>query len=149
MALILCPSCGAEVSNMAAACPKCGAPINSTNHQSNEDRVNMFLATHSSKLPAASIPQIRQMLLAKPEKINVAMAVDYKDPMIAFVLCFLLGGLGIHRFFIGDTGIGVAQLVLFWLTCTASSIWAIVDLFLIWDATRQKNYEALMFAINC
>ena len=102
---------------MAAACPKCGAPIKSTNSQSNEDRVNVFLATHSSKLPAASIPQIRQMLLAKPEKINAAMAVDYKDPMIAFILCLLLGGLGIHRFFIGDTGIGVAQLLLFWLTC--------------------------------
>ncbi len=146
MALINCPSCAAEVSDMAQTCPKCGAPLQSTT-SSIEDKVNLFLATHSSHLPAAMIPQIRQTLLAKPTKIDMAMAVDFKDPMIAFILCFFLGGLGIHRFFIGDTGIGAAQLILTILLCGSGGLWAFIDLFLIWGDTRQKNYENLMAAI--
>lgn len=146
MALINCPSCAAEVSDMAQTCPKCGAPLQSTT-SSVEDKVNLFLATHSSHLPAAMIPQIRQALLAKPTKIDMAMSVDFKDPMIAFILCFFLGGFGIHRFFIGDTGIGAAQLILTILLCGSGSLWAFIDLFLIWGDTRQRNYENLMTVI--
>ncbi len=147
MALINCPSCAAEVSDMALTCPKCGAPLKNATSPI-EDKVNLFLATHSSHLPAAMIPQIKQALLARPDKIDAAMAVDFKDPMIAFILCFVLGGFGVHRFFIGDMGIGAAQLILTLVLCGTGGLWALIDLFLIWGATRQKNYENLMAVIS-
>jgi TM2 domain-containing membrane protein YozV len=50
-----------------------------------------------------------------------------KKILPAFLLCFFLGFLGIHRFYDGKTGSGVAQL----LTCGGLGIWALVDLIII------------------
>ena len=47
-----------------------------------------------------------------------------KSKITAILLCFFLGGFGIHRFYLGYTLIGVIQL----LTLGGFIIWAIVDL---------------------
>ena len=47
-----------------------------------------------------------------------------KSKITAILLCFFLGGLGIHRFYLGYTLIGVIQL----LTFGGFLIWVIVDL---------------------
>jgi TM2 domain-containing membrane protein YozV len=46
-------------------------------------------------------------------------------------LLSLIGIGGIGRFYIGDIGIGVAQLLVGWLTCGLGLIWSIVDAILI------------------
>ncbi|MDG2489061.1 MAG: TM2 domain-containing protein [Roseibacillus sp.] len=46
-----------------------------------------------------------------------------KKKLIAFLLCTFLGPLGIHRFYVGKTGSGVAQL----LTIGGLGLWALVD----------------------
>lgn len=40
------------------------------------------------------------------------MAKSNKSKVAAALLCFFLGGFGIHRFYLGYTGLGIAQLVL-------------------------------------
>ena len=40
---------------------------------------------------------------------------------------------------IGDTGLGIGKL----LTCGGLGLWAIIDLFMIMGATREKNMEKL------
>ena len=62
-----------------------------------------------------------------------------KDPTVALLLSIFLGGLGVDRFYIGDIGLGVAKL----LTGGGLFIWAIVDWFLIRNATAAKNTEAI------
>ena len=47
-----------------------------------------------------------------------------KSKLTAILLCFFLGSLGIHRFYLGYTLIGVIQL----LTFGGILIWVIVDL---------------------
>ena len=47
-----------------------------------------------------------------------------KSKLTAILLCFFLGSLGIHRFYLGYTIIGVIQL----LTFGGFLIWVIVDL---------------------
>ena len=47
-----------------------------------------------------------------------------KSKLTAILLCFFLVSLGIHRFYLGDTLIGVIQL----LTFGGLLIWVIVDL---------------------
>ncbi len=55
-----------------------------------------------------------------------ASATD-KRILPAFLLCFFLGCFGIHRFYVGKTGSGVAQL----LTLGGLGIWALIDLIIL------------------
>ncbi len=50
-----------------------------------------------------------------------------KKKMVAMALCLFLGYFGAHRFYLGYTGYGVAQL----LTFGGFGIWTLVDLVLI------------------
>ena len=59
----------------------------------------------------------RQAKAMSPEK------TASKSQLVAALLCFFLGGLGIHRFYLGYTGIGVIQL----LTAGGCGIWALID----------------------
>ena len=43
------------------------------------------------------------------------------------MLCFFLGGLGIHRFYVGKTATGVAQLI----TLGGCGIWVLIDFIMI------------------
>jgi len=60
-----------------------------------------------------------------------------KNPVSVFGFSVFLGGLGVDRFIIGDTGLGIGKL----LTAGGLGVWTIVDLFLIAKATRRKNME--------
>ncbi|GHO53956.1 TM2 domain-containing protein [Ktedonobacter robiniae] len=50
-----------------------------------------------------------------------------KDWLITLLLCFFLGWLGVHRFYVGKTGTGIAML----LTLGGCGIWAFIDFILI------------------
>lgn len=65
------------------------------------------------------------------------VAAPPKSKAVAALLCFFLGGLGIHRFYTGQVGLGLALLLttlflgwtLVWLVVTF--VWVMVDLVLI------------------
>lgn len=69
--------------------------------------------------------------------------LQFKDPTTLLIVSLLGGSLGIDRFMLGDTGIGVAKL----LTCGGLGIWAIVDWFMIMPATREKNMMHLQSVV--
>jgi hypothetical protein len=52
------------------------------------------------------------------------MPFSDKSKMIAGLLQIFLGSFGVGRFYTGHIGLGVAQLLLGWLTC---GIWPLVD----------------------
>lgn len=47
--------------------------------------------------------------------------------LVTVLLCFFLGALGIHRFYVGKTGSGILQL----LTGGGCGVWAIIDFIMI------------------
>jgi TM2 domain-containing membrane protein YozV len=55
------------------------------------------------------------------------------------IISIVIGSLGIDRFMIGDTTLGIIKLI----TCGGLGIWTIVDWFLIMGATKEKNTENL------
>ena len=50
-----------------------------------------------------------------------------KSKLVAGLLQILLGGLGIGRFYTGDTGLAVGQLLVTLFTCGIGGIWGVVD----------------------
>lgn len=72
-------------------------------------------------IPAAAPPAVAQP--APPVRND-------RNKYVAAVIAFLLGSLGIHRFYLGRTGSGIAMLV---LTCTVVGLlitgpWAFIDM---------------------
>jgi hypothetical protein len=47
-----------------------------------------------------------------------------KDWMTTLLLAIFLGSLGVHRFYVGKTGTGIAQI----FTCGGCLVWQIVDI---------------------
>ena len=75
-----------------------------------------------------------------PQMLQV---MQFKDPTICLIISLFAGSLGIDRFFIGDTGLGIAKLI----TCGGFGIWTIVDWFLIMGAARDKNMQKLQMVL--
>lgn len=104
-------------------------------------KVDLLISTYADKFKPEHIMAIRQKLETMPDDSYTALQVlPLKSPMIGILLGLFLGGLGVDRFYAGNTGLGIAKL----LTCGGFGIWTIVDLFLIMDAVRDANYETFV-----
>ncbi len=109
-----------------------------------EQKVDMFIMTNSKFFESHQVFQVRERLLQVDDsKWGMIQSISFQDPTIVLIVSFLAGYLGIDRFMIGDTGLGVAKL----LTCGGLGIWAIIDLFMIMGATRERNMAKLQQVI--
>lgn len=103
-------------------------------------KVDMYMMTNSKFFESHQVNQIRERLLNVDEsKWGMIQSLSLKDPQTSLIVSILAGTLGIDRFMIGDTGLGVGKL----LTCGGLGVWAIIDIFMIQAATREKNFQAL------
>jgi TM2 domain-containing membrane protein YozV len=108
-------------------------------------KVDMFIMQNSKFFESHHLPMIRERLLELDDsKWTQVQMIQYKDPTTIMIVSILAGNLGIDRFMIGDTGIGVGKLI----TCGGLGIWAIVDWFMIMGATREKNMEKFLLSIS-
>ena len=122
--------------------------------------VNMLLMSNAKYFPSMRIPELKQLLTEMgPEKASQVLAGGFKDPMVSLILGLVVGCLGVDRFYIGDTSMGVLKIIVFIITLTIAClscgilffipyIWPVFDLFFIMDATKEKNYQQLMTNIQ-
>lgn len=105
-----------------------------------QQKVDMFILANSEKLPVEKVSFVREKLLSMDDsKWGILSTIQFKSPNTALLLSIFLGGYGIDRFYIGNTGLGIGKL----LTCGGLGIWAIVDWFLISGSTKEENYNKL------
>ena len=103
-------------------------------------KVDMFIMSNGKFFEGHQMNMIRERLLALDDsKWAVLSTTQFKDPTTTLIVSLLAGSLGIDRFMIGDTGLGVGKL----LTCGGMGIWAIIDWFQIQKATREKNMQKI------
>ena len=107
---------------------------------------NLLLLNYSKYFPESSLGIIKSKIdNFDDSKISMMYMQNYKDPTISILLSVLVGSLGADRFFIGDTALRVVKL----LTCGGLGIWSLIDLFLIMDATKQKNLSKFLITFDC
>lgn len=95
-----------------------------------------------SELPPGMRQQIgRSGGLSNDTRVLLLYEANKKTALVAYLLWFFLGLFGGHNFYLGRTGVAVAQLI---LTLTligmvVTIVWAIVDAFLIPGWVRRQN----------
>ena len=80
--------------------------------------------------PLSSFPELATILatVQPPTLGSAPYAVDErKSKLVAGLLGIILGGLGVHRFYLGYIGIGVAQIVVSFVTCGIGSFWGLIE----------------------
>ena len=107
-----CPECGAEIKEGAKFCDKCGAKIG-------------VEAKAEGNTPNA----------------NTNDNMQPKSKQAAGLLQIFLGCFGIGRFYLGYTGIGVAQLLVSIFTCGIGAIWPFIDGILILTGTPNVDAQ--------
>lgn len=110
-----------------------------------EQEVDMYIMQNRENFPQEQLPYLRNRLLAMTENqfAGVTM-VQLKSPTTMLIISIFLGGYGIDRFMLGQTGAGVGKL----LTAGGCGIWAIIDWFNIQRMTRDYNWEKMMMVLQ-
>ena len=117
-----CENCGGSIQPGATHCRKCGSAV----PQVAEARpVSPQTGLQAGQQPVNVI--IQQAPAAQPQQVGPPV----KSKVVAGVLGIFLGAFGIHRFYLGHTGIGLAQLLITVLTCGYGSLitgpWGLIE----------------------
>lgn len=109
-----------------------------------KQKIDLYLTSNSKYFEASAIPIIRNKLEKADDNTFLTLqACELKDPTTILLVSLFLGTLGIDRFMLGDTGMGVLKL----LTCGCCGILTIIDWFTIIRKTKQKNLAIISMVI--
>lgn len=122
-----------------------------------ENKITVAMEKYGRQIPTVNVALLREkMQNAEDNCMDELMNLPVKSRWIAFWLSFFLGGIGAGRFYLGDTKIGVAHIVVTVLAgalafvpilgviaSIVSSIRAIAELFLCFNKAKNDNYKLL------
>lgn len=109
-----------------------------------QDKVDTYIMTNQKYLPAEKIVFLKQKLLEIDEtKFSLVSAVEMKDPTTLLLVSIFLGTLGIDRFMLGETGMGILKL----LTVGLCGVLTIIDWFTIQKKNQDLNFNNLMLVL--
>lgn len=109
-----------------------------------KSKIDLYLTTNAKYFEPSAIPIIRQKLeAANDEALVTLQACELKDPTTLLLISIFLGSLGVDRFMLGDTGMGVLKL----LTGGLCGILSIIDWFTIGKKAKQKNLATISMVL--
>ena len=137
---MFCRNCGNEISDeLAVACMKCGCNPRAGNHycpncgvQVNENQVICV----KCGVGLNTQPQYKPGLTSQ-----FGISGGAKDRSIAGLLALLLGGFGVHQFYLGNTLSGILHIVVTWATCGLGGIISLVEGIRYLTMSDQEFYD--------
>ena len=129
---MFCNKCGKDINDEAAICIHCGCSVNTSNKSKKVapvDKTKKFCSKCGGEMhdEADVCVHCGCSVTKNNTSSNILDTGGEKSGMIALILCFFFGYLGVHRFYSGHILFGILQLV----TGGGCLIWAIVDLIII------------------
>ena len=118
---MFCKQCGKPIDDGQELCEDCSKTINenpinetSTSESVNSENVN-----------------------------NTSSSTVGKSRLLAGLLGIFLGGWGIHNFYLGFTGKGIAQIIVTIVTCGIGSLWGFVEGILILTGSINTDAQGI------
>lgn len=109
-----------------------------------QQKIDMFIMTNQKYFPAEKIMYLKEKLKTiDDQKFSMISTIELKDPTTILLVSIFLGTLGIDRFMLGDTGMGVLKL----LTAGVCGIMTIVDWFTVSKKTKELNFNNVISVI--
>ena len=106
-----------------------------------KQKVDLYLMMNQKYFPAERIMFLRERLLQMDDDTFMRMSmVQLKDPTVILIVSLFVGTLGIDRFMLEEPAMRVLKL----LTAGGCGVWAIVDLFLVMNKTRELNFSKII-----
>ena len=106
-----------------------------------QNKVDMYMMSNQKYFPPEKVMYIKEKLAAMDEsKFSLISTIELKDPTTILLVSIFLGSLGIDRFMIGDTGMGILKL----LTAGCCGVLTIIDWFTISKKTKELNFNNFM-----
>ena len=109
-----------------------------------QEKIDLFIMTNRKYFPEEKLMYLKDKLRTIDEqKFSLVSTIELKDPTTLLLVSLFLGVLGIDRFMLGDTGMGVLKL----LTGGCCGILTIIDWFSITKKTKDLNFNNVMALI--
>lgn len=122
--IMYCRNCGKEISEKAMVCVSCGVLLGKgSSYCQSCGQETHAMADYCVKCGARLI---RKQL---------------KSQLAAGLLGVFLGGFGVHRFYLGYVGIGIAQILVTVFTCGIGWIWGFIEGILILTGNINKDAQ--------
>ena len=110
---IICPQCGAPLDPGVTECKFCGEKI-----VAQQVHAQQQVQTQQSNVQQPYVQQtFVQQPYVQPQPVYVTAinpAWPVKSKLVAGLLGIFLGGLGIHKFYMGKVGMGISYLLFCW-----------------------------------
>ena len=107
--------------------------------------ISHFVMENSKMFKPEDFAVIRGLLPELSDyELQVLNGTCFRDPTMMLVLSILVGELGVDRFLLGDTGLGVLKLI----TAGGLGIWWLVDIFTVDRRTKEYNFKQFNEALQ-
>lgn len=114
------------------------------NNRIDKQKVDMYIMSNQKYFPAEKIMFLKQKLYSMDEdKFSMLSAIELKDPTTVLIISLFLGSLGIDRFMLKDTAMGVVKL----LTAGCCGILTIIDWFSVQNKAKEMNFNNVMMML--
>ena len=113
---MFCKNCGQEMNENAVACMSCGFA---------KGTGEKFCANCGSAINPGAVICTNCGAAVKPITVNASG--EQKSKLVAVLLAFFLGSIGIHDFYLGYNKNGIIKIVLTVCTGVGGGIWALID----------------------
>lgn len=120
MAERVCPQCGAPIDPQASECKFCGEKLavqQIANQAAAQAQPQFAQPQYQPQFAQAPQQQIIIQQTAAPQPVymsGINPSWPIKNKMVAALLAIFLGGLGIHKFYLGKIPLGILYLLLCW-----------------------------------